>query len=267
MIRELARTGWSPGTEIQAHVRGGPLQFDNEKAVMRKSYFRCLLSLDMLWVSGCERVATQQHEAYYAALLAVQDKKAVRPGCLVSVYTALMDGADAAVLADRSTLLALEAPTEPPTRGAAACQAGSDEEILPAVGLPWAAALPGGEPRASLRTDVLAAGRGSLDDEGAGGVLTDADEPSSSSSSSTCSSGTNSEQVVNDLFAGVVGDVGRPPGMPTELEGRRVQFERHLEDGRSYERIYVSCPLTTCQHRDASGKGLPCVKKRNLGAA
>jgi len=260
MLKQLAAMGWRPAPlGVHAHRPGDGdevKRFELRGIVARKSYLRCLLSLQSLWEQGLVVLHTLQKERYYQAALKLPNKALVVPGRLVRDYDQLFHDVNLEVVFDCS-----EHPCDIELLDVgAALQAELDDLLDPD------AADGGGDAADEADDGGAAAIADGPEVAAAGGAEEPAalhEDSSSGSSSSTESSSTEEDDDADDDDAADDGAVAiaLPEGpvvraavdLPSMIEGVNLQEEVYNEHGiaglQRYHRIGVRCPLSSgCHH-------------------
>lgn len=258
MMRALRRLGWRVEQDREApHTPGQNAKtFSIKGLLVRKSYLRCLLTIDTLFEKGLESLYCRQHELYYTAILRLEDKQSIQPGLLVRDYNALLEGGGV-----KLEQLDEPVPMEPLELPAAL------EFELGLAGDEWGDDAPhhvGGD-----------GGHGGDGDLPPAPPPAPPPPPAPGGGRSSDSSASSSRDGDSGSDGGGEVEIGAAPrfkrirdDLPTHVEGVAISEQIFNEENdpqrhARYHKLTVDCPLSSCQHSGLRA----CTKSRVLGEA
>ena len=258
LLRRLKDMGWKwTSDHVGTHVPGGPKLFLLAGAVVRRSYFRCLIVHQELFGKGCLAIHPRQHELYYQCLLLSAQPQNVEPDRLVKHYRAILDGKgimDKPVAPVAGHLQLEDVPAALAVEQAEALADADEGEVTGGAGA--ASSISGGGP--IVAAAALESGTAGGASEGASG------EDESLEDESRGSDSESPAEVVEPAFKKLTSD------MPSSICGVKLEEEiwhpRDADDPhKSYHKVTVRCGLGKCRHL-ASGSAV-CRKSRLVSEA
>jgi len=91
MLEHLRKLGYKSDESLKMHTDMLDMRYCGIKLANRKSYLRCVLSLQILADRGLDSLSTSQHEMYYRAVLGSAKPGEIRLSAHVRDYKALLD--------------------------------------------------------------------------------------------------------------------------------------------------------------------------------